>query len=171
MGEEVRDTIPRLRQLVPHMRDQLLSLRAGATFESARLQYIDTVDRLATEGLGRRVASRVDESEAYWAPTGEVLDEGMRLGFIERQPLPSARSYLGDYRDRKYELTERGRAAADLAGRSPRDFYNELTCAASSTVCRWAGRSLRRRAPLSGTKAAGIGIANRDRAMCRRAHS
>ncbi len=95
---DIRETIPRLQQLVPHKRDQLISLRNGATFENARLRYGTTVDRLVAQGLGRRTVSRVGDKDRYWAPTREVLDEAMRLEFVERQQLPSARKYLDAHR-------------------------------------------------------------------------
>src|SRR5438270_11992954 len=103
-----KDTIPRLQHLVPHMRDQLLRMRQPATFEQLRQRYISTVDQLVAEGKGRRTASRVGDRDAYWAPTTEVLAEAMRLGFVQRQALPSARRYLEAYRDRPYDLTSEG---------------------------------------------------------------
>ncbi|MBW3642844.1 MAG: hypothetical protein KY447_08030 [Actinobacteria bacterium] len=109
------DTIPRLQHLVPHLGDQLAGLAERATFEDCRRRYMATAERLEAEGRGRRTASRVGDRDAYWSPTQEVLDEAMRLGFVERQPLPSARRYLDEHRSRSYELTEAGRAAAELA--------------------------------------------------------
>ena len=125
----IRDTIPRLQQLVPHMRDQLIGLRNGTTFEQARLRYSATVDHLFAQGLGRRTASRLRDAERYWAPTSEVLDEAMRLGFVERQPLPSARKYLNAYRDYHYKLTESGEQAADRAEKEIAAFSDELAAA------------------------------------------
>jgi hypothetical protein len=112
---EVKDTIPRLQQIRPHMRDQLISLLDGATFEEARQRYSATVDRLARQEIGRRTASRVGDKDAYWAPTAEVLLEAMRLGFVERQQVPSARRYVEAHRDRTYALTAEGRDLANLA--------------------------------------------------------
>src|ERR1700759_2055829 len=105
---EIKDSIPRLQQLVAHMREQLIALREPQTFEKARLRYKRTVERLAIEGLGRRMMSRVADRDAYWSPTMEVLEEAMRLGFVRREQLPSARRYLEAYRDRVYELTDKG---------------------------------------------------------------
>src|SRR5438874_11104217 len=112
-----KDTIPRLQQLVPHMRDQLVGLGNGASFEHVRRRYIATVDRLVAEGLGRRTASRVDDRDAYWSPAAGVLEEAIRLGFVKRQPLPSARRYLDTYREKRFELTDLGREVAELAQR------------------------------------------------------
>ena len=112
---ELRDTIPRLQQILPHMRDQLTGLREGATFEKSRQRYSATVERLALQGVGRRTASRVGDKDAYWAPTSEVLNEAMRLGFVEKQQVPSARRYIEAHRDRRYALTGIGRELAELA--------------------------------------------------------
>ena len=123
---QIRDTIPRLQQLVPHLSDQLVGLRNGGTFEQARLRYGNTVDRLAIQGLGRRTASRVGDTDRYWAPTSEVLDEAMRLGFVQRQQLPSARKYLDAHRDRPYALTALGMHAASQAAEDKAAFCDEL---------------------------------------------
>src|SRR5436190_5888955 len=89
------DTIPRLHQLVPHMRDLLLRMNEGTrTFDDVRHGYAETVAQLAAAGLGRRTASRVSDADAYWAPTAELLHEGMRLGFVRQKPLPSSRRHL-----------------------------------------------------------------------------
>ena len=128
----IRDTIPRLQQLVPHMRDQLTGLRPSTTFEHARLRYAQSVDRLAARGLGRRTASRIGNEDRYWSPTREVLDEAMRLGFVEHQQLPSARKYVDAHRDRRYHLTELGLQAADEAKTDISAFYDRLAAAVYS---------------------------------------
>ena len=124
-----RDTIPRIQQIVPHMRDQLIGLRTGSTFEHARRLYAQTVDRLVSQGLGRRTASRVGDRDRYWSPTREVLDEAMRLGFVERQQLPSSRRYVDAHRDRKYNLTELGHQAAEEAETNVPAFCDRLASA------------------------------------------
>ena len=129
---DIRDSIPRLQQLVPHMRDQLSGLREGATFEQARLRYGATVNRLVAQGLGRRTASRVGDKDRYWAPTREVLDEAMRLGFVERQQLPSARRYVNAHRDRQHNLTALGHRAAKQAEMDMAAFYDRLSTAVYS---------------------------------------
>lgn len=124
-----RDTIPRIQQIVPHMRDQLVGLRDGSTFENARRLYARTVDRLVSQGLGRRTASRVGDRDRYWSPTKEVLDEAMRLGFVERQQLPSSRRYVDAHRDRIHNLTELGRQAAEEAKTDVPAFCDRLASA------------------------------------------
>src|SRR5262249_29254021 len=109
---------------------QLLGLRGGATFEEARQRYISTVDRLVAEGLGRRTASRLNDRDAYWSPTRDVLEEAMRFGFVERQPLPSARKHIDPYRDREFRLTAAGEDVADLAEHQIARFYDRLAGAA-----------------------------------------
>lgn len=124
-----RDTIPRIQQIVPHMRDQLMGLRTGSTFEHARHLYAQTVDRLVSQGLGRRTASRVGDRDRYWSPTREVLDEAMRLGFVERQQLPSSRRYVDAHRDRMHNLTTLGRQAAEEAETDMPAFCDRLASA------------------------------------------
>lgn len=124
-----RDTMPRLQQIVPHMRDQLVGLRNGSTFEHARRRYAQTVDRLVSQGLGRRTASRVGDRDRYWSPTREVLDEAMRLGFVERQQLPSSRRYVDAHRDRMHNLTELGRQTAEEAETDVPAFCDRLASA------------------------------------------
>ena len=124
-----RDTIPRIQQIVPHMRDQLVGLRNGSTFEHARRRYAQTVDRLVSQGVGRRTASRVGDRDRYWSPTREVLDEAMRLGFVERRQLPSSRRYVDAHRDRMHNLTELGRQAAEEAETNVPAFCDRLASA------------------------------------------
>ena len=62
------------------------------------------------------MASRVGQREAYWAPTADLLSEAMLLGFVEQQPVPSARQYLERHADRVYRLTPAGSAAGGLSG-------------------------------------------------------
>lgn len=124
-----RDTVPRLQQLVPHMRAQIIGLQDGTTFEQARQRYRETVNDLAAKGLGRSTASRVGDRDQYWSPTREVLDEAMRLGFVENQKLPSARKYLDAYRDRRYSLTPNGKKAMNRAEENLAAFCDELAIA------------------------------------------
>ena len=126
---DLKDTIPRLQQILPHMREQLVGLREGATFEAARQRYSATVERLAFLGVGRRTASRVGDKDAYWAPTAEVLLEAMRLGFVERTQVPSARRYVEAHREREYALTALGREVADLAQTDIAAFCDRLAAA------------------------------------------
>jgi hypothetical protein len=132
MGD-VKDTIPRLQQILPHMREQLVGLREGATFEQARQRYSSTVEKLALQGAGRRTASRVGDRDAYWAPTADVLLETIRLGFLERQQVPSARRYVEAHRDRSYALTPLGRDVAELAQNDIAAFCDRLAAAIYET--------------------------------------
>jgi hypothetical protein len=126
---ETKDTIPRLQQILAHMRDQLVGLRDGATFEKSRHRYSATVERLALQGIGRRTASRVGDRDSYWAPTAEVLLEAMRLDLVERAQVPSARRYVEAHRDRRYTLTPLGREAAKEAQTDIAAFCDRLAAA------------------------------------------
>ena len=111
------------------MRDQLTGLRDGSTFEHARQRYAGTVDRLEALGLGRRTASRVGDRDQYWSPTREVLDEAMRLGFVERQQLPSSRRYVDAHRHRPHALTRLGLQTAEEAETDMAAFCDRLAAA------------------------------------------
>ena len=126
---EARDTIPRLQQFVPHMRDQLMGLRDSSTFEHARRRYGATVDRLVSQGHGRRTACRVGRQDQYWSTTSEVLGEAMRLGFVKRQQLPSSRRYVDSHRHREHTLTDLGFQAAAEAETDMAAFYDRLAAA------------------------------------------
>jgi hypothetical protein len=126
-GRRQTDTIPRLYQLVPHMRDFLVRLTAGShTFDDVRRGYAETVAQLAASGLGRRTASRVSDADAYWAPTAELLQEAMRLDFVGKQPLPSSRRNLDGYRASEVSLTDRGQEVAIVARDAPAEFTSRL---------------------------------------------
>jgi hypothetical protein len=127
--EELKDTIPRLRQILPHMREQLIGLLESATFEEARQRYSATVEKLEVQGVGRRTASRIGDKDAYWSPTADVLSEAMRLGFVEKQQIPSARRYIEAHRDRKYALTKLGHEVAELAQNDIAAFCDRLAAA------------------------------------------
>ena len=123
------DSIPRVSHLLAHLRDQLVGMRENTTFEAARRRYAATVERLEFEGVGRRTTSRGDEATAYWSPTVEVLEEAMRLGFVEREQLPSARRYVDAHRARVYRLTSEGQDASELAQRLYGEFVDRITVA------------------------------------------
>src|SRR5262249_21991613 len=127
--DEIKDTIPRLQQILPHMREQLVGLRQGSTFEATRQLYAATVEKLALQGRGRRTASRVGDQDAYWSSTADMLIEAMRLGFVERGQVPPARRYVEIHRDRKYALTTCGREMAQLAQDDLAAFCDRLAAA------------------------------------------
>ena len=107
------DSMPRLQHLMPHLSALLRTLHPrGATFEACRQRYGAVARDLAASGVGRITVSRVGDADAYWSPTQEVLDEAMRLGWVEKAPTPSARKYLDEYRDRVYTPTAAGLHAA-----------------------------------------------------------
>jgi hypothetical protein len=128
-----RETIPRLQQILPHMREQLVALRHGGTFEGARKLYSATVEKLALRGTGRRTASRVGDEDAYWSSTADMLIEAIRLGLVEREQVPSARRYVEAHRSREYTLTALGREMAQLARDDIASFCDRLAAAIYGT--------------------------------------
>jgi hypothetical protein len=126
----VKDTIPRLHQVVDHVGDQLIGLEKGYdTFEDCRMRYLETQRRLEREGRGRLTASRVSDSERNWAPTRDCLQELMRWGAIEAAQLPSERKFVDRYREQRYTITDRGRELARLAATSQAGFVDAVTAA------------------------------------------
>ena len=126
----LKDSIPRLHQVVDHARDQLIGLEQGLdTFEDCRLRYLETQRRLEREGRGRLTASRVSDSERNWAPTRDCLQELMRWSAIEVAQLPSERKFVDRYRDQHYAITDRGRGLARLATTSQAGFVDAVTAA------------------------------------------
>ena len=126
---KVRDTIPRLHQLVPHMGDQLVGLRDGSTFEHARRRYAGTVYRLDSKGWDdeQPVASETRTSIGHRRV--KCWNEAMRLGFVERQQLPSSRRYVDAHRHRQYTLTQLGLQAAEEAETDMAAFCDRLAAA------------------------------------------
>jgi hypothetical protein len=107
------DSLPRFQHLIPNLSALLKTLGPdGATFEACRLRYAGVARELAAAGVGRITVSRVGDADAYWSPTQEVLEEAMRLGWVERAVTPSARKYLDEYRRRTYRLNRIGLDAA-----------------------------------------------------------
>jgi hypothetical protein len=126
----VKDTIPRLHQVIDHARDQLIGLERGLdTFEECRLRYLETQRRLEREGRGRLTVSRVSDSERNWAPTRDCLQELMRWGAIETAQVPSERKFVDRYREQRYVITDRGRELARLADTSQAGFVDAVTAA------------------------------------------
>lgn len=126
----MKDSIPRVQQILAHMREQLIALRDGATAEEVRRRYRATAERLALQGVGRAV-NRLDE-DAYSAPAMELLGEAMRLDFVERQAVPSIRRF-DEHKDRRFALTPRGREMAALAQEDIPAFCDALGLALCSS--------------------------------------
>jgi hypothetical protein len=71
----------------------------------------------------------VEDLDVYWSPAVGVLEEAIRLGFVQHQPLPSARRYLEGYRDKRFDLTETGTQIAEFAQRDLGRFFDLLASA------------------------------------------
>lgn len=127
MTEPTSDTIPRLHRVIDHAHDQLVGIADGqATFEECRVRYGHTQKRLEREGRGRVTQSRMRDDERNWAPTRDALSELMRWGAVEQDRLPSARSFLGSYRDRSYRLTPYGEQLATAALEPDKSFVDHV---------------------------------------------
>ena len=119
-------SIPRLQELA-FLSDAMLAAEEGQTFDQIRLTLFDRMElRRSTGALtGNHAGARrrgVDDDEfGYLHNATEALAELMRIGYLERQPLPSSRSTLEAHRRRTFEVSAAGSAwasrlrASDLA--------------------------------------------------------
>ena len=96
------------------------------TFEECRIRYGETAKRLEAEGRGRVTASRVPDPQRNWSPTRDLMQELIRWSAVVPTPLPSARTSLDAYRDRRYELTKKGLRLAGIAKRSRSEFTHAV---------------------------------------------
>jgi hypothetical protein len=125
-------SIPRLQE-VAFLTDAMLAAVEGQTFDQIRLTLVDKMElrRSATELTGNHAGVRrrgADDDEfGYLHNATEALAELMRLGYLDKQPLPSSRTTLEAHRGRTFEVTESGIAWADTlrAGRLA-EGYDEL---------------------------------------------
>src|SRR4051794_23718842 len=125
-------SIPRLQE-VAFLSDAMLAAVEGQTFDQIRLTLVDKMElrRSTTELTGNHAGVRrrgADDDEfGYLHNATEALSELMRLGYLDKQPLPSSRTTLEAHRGRTFDVTESGIAWADTlrAGRLA-EAYDEL---------------------------------------------
>ena len=96
-------------------------MRAGRTYDEVRRALIEFMaeqrERVAPSGnhaghAGMRMAKH--DEHRYMSNATEALAELMRLGWVHKAPLPTARSAAALYKSRKFALTEEGNAWVDL---------------------------------------------------------
>lgn len=111
--------IPRLQELT-FLETAMLEVAAGGTFEDVRRQLIEhmTNKRRREAPTGNHAAFRlaVHNPARYVDNATAALGELMKLGFLERSPLPSSGSAANAYQQRTFVVTDSGRAWADLMG-------------------------------------------------------
>lgn len=112
------DTIPKLDQ-VTYLFDTLGLISEQLSFEEIRKELI----RLLPEE--RRERARAPEA-MFWSNVRDALRELMRLGLVERAPLPSRAGQLNAHRDRTFSLTQAGKQFLELEQRDAWEFRDRF---------------------------------------------
>lgn len=103
---ETRDTIPRVTHLT-QFEAILDGLDDGLTFDELRKRLWQVAIDLARLFGGREPSGHPDYH--MWSPTKDALEDLMRVGWVEKATLPSARHRVDAYRMTQYRLTDKGR--------------------------------------------------------------
>jgi hypothetical protein len=126
MTAELRDSIPRVQHII-YFQEVLQGISEGASFDALRSRLRLAAAELARRLEGRLTASRVEDAYTLWNPTVDAIAEMMRLGLVERQPLPSKRAKVDDYRDVAFALTADGRTIVEEAKENESTYKRLLT--------------------------------------------
>lgn len=111
------DTIPKLDD-VSYLFDALGCIRDGFTFDTLRQHLI----RLQLESTEDRRRALPNTANTFWSNVRDVLRELMRLGFVNRDTLPSRSEQLDAHRRRTFTLTRAGEEFLELEERNVWDF-------------------------------------------------
>jgi hypothetical protein len=115
--------IPRLQEL-SFLTEAMLVVAANGTYEDVRRRLIEhmTEKRRIEAPTGNHAAFRlaVHNPTRYVDNTSASLGELMKLGFVDKSPLPSNGSAAAAYQARTFEPTGAGRAWAELMGSNDR---------------------------------------------------
>jgi hypothetical protein len=122
----VRDTIPRVIH-VAYFQETLTGIVAGETFDGLRHRLRQVSNELSRRAGNSPASSRVADEFTLWSPTADAVGELMRLGLVERQPLPSKRVHVDAHRETTYALTSLGREVVGRAGEAITSLTGELT--------------------------------------------
>ena len=99
------DTIPRVTHLT-QFESVLDGLDEGLTFDGLRRRLWQVATDLARLSGGRETSGHPEYH--MWSSTKDAIEELMRLGWVEKVPLPSVRHRVDAYRGTQFALTERG---------------------------------------------------------------
>lgn len=94
------DTIPKLNR-IEYLFDTLGAVEDGLSFDEIRKELIAS----QPESQGRKKAEKID---SLMTNTRDALRESMKLGLINKAPLPTLKKHLEAHRNRKFELTPEG---------------------------------------------------------------
>ena len=106
MGMKQSDTIPRVTHLT-QFESVMDGLDESLTFDGLRTRLCQVATDLARLNGGREPSGHPDYR--MWSPTKDALEELMRLGWVAKEPLPSARHRVDVYRQKQFLLTDEGR--------------------------------------------------------------
>lgn len=121
--------IPRLQEL-DFVGVAVDGVVAGQTYDQIRTALYEhmryTRRRNAPSGNHAGTRGTQDPATRYVHNTTEALTEAMRLGFVERAPLPSSKKAAAGYAGARFIATPEGRAWSARAAEDARDAYNDL---------------------------------------------
>lgn len=121
----VRDTIPRVQHL-PYLQVLLDGIASGRTFDQLRADLRAAAATLSRRAGGQVAASRVSDAYAAWSVVADSLGELIRLGLLERRPVPSKRDSVDLHRNARYELTEEGQRLQAATHANPSAFRRAI---------------------------------------------
>ena len=100
------DTIPRVTHLT-QFESVLDGIDEGLTFDGLRQRLCQVATDLARISGGRETSGHPEYH--MWSSTKDAIEELMRLSWVEKRPLPSARHRVDAYRRVQFALTDKGR--------------------------------------------------------------
>jgi len=121
-----RDTIPRVTH-VSYFYSVLEGIATGQCFDELRLRLRQLGNELSRRSGGNASTARIADSYTFWSPTADSISELMRLGLVERRPLPSKRVNVDAHRDATYALTLPGQLIIEQSRGSESLFRGALT--------------------------------------------
>jgi len=113
------DTIPKLDQ-VGYLFETLGLISEQVNFDGIRKHLIGMLPE------GRRERAKASEA-IFWSNVRDSLRELMKLGLVEKAPLPSRTDQLDAHRSRKFSLTEAGNKFLELERRDAWAFRDRFT--------------------------------------------
>jgi hypothetical protein len=112
------DTIPKLDD-IGYLFDTLGLISDNLSFDSIRKELIGLLPQ------SRRERARAREA-MFWSNVRDALRELMRLGLVEKAPLPSRTDQLDAHRERTFSLTQAGIRFLDLEKRDAWEFRDRF---------------------------------------------
>lgn len=125
-GSTVKDTIPRVTH-VSYFHSVMQGIAGGLTFDELRLRVRQVSSELNRRTGGSATTARIADAYTLWSPTADAISELMRLGLVERRPVPAKRTNVDAHRETKYHLTSSGQDVFSQSGENDSAFRGALT--------------------------------------------